>query len=119
MAGAGARNDSITLASGRSYSGPPLMITRAGDGTFEIRHAGAEDPDTVRMQGPGARDASFEARMSAALSPSGGGVDHGLPECGDMPSCCDSTTPGGRNEWHRLEDELAASVGASSAQQQP
>jgi hypothetical protein len=70
--------------SGTDCDGRPLMITRAGDGTFEIRHApGGEeqDPDRIVMQNPVSHAADegrvFEARMSAALSPSGNAADHG------------------------------------------
>lgn len=64
--------------------GNPLQVTKAGDGTLEIRHApgnGDEDPDQIRLQSPINRDANagapgenlpgqaFEARVSAALAP--------------------------------------------------
>jgi hypothetical protein len=75
---------------GTDCDGRTLMITRAGDGTLEIRHAGngEEDPDTIAQQAPLARDANapgeltagkaFEARMSAALAP-GRDADQNTP----------------------------------------
>jgi hypothetical protein len=79
--------------SGTDCDGRPLVITRAGDGTFEVRHAsnGEEDPDTIAMQAPLSRDANagapgeltagkaFEQRMSAALAP-GKGCGSARPE---------------------------------------
>jgi hypothetical protein len=70
--------------SGEDCDGRRLVITRGGDNSFEVRHARndeEQDPDRIVMQNPVSHDADagrvFEARMSAALSPSGAAADHG------------------------------------------
>jgi hypothetical protein len=65
--------------SGTDCDNRPLTLVRGADGTYEVRYApaGEENPDRIAQQAPGARDASFEQRMSAALSPSGAAADHG------------------------------------------
>lgn len=63
--------------------GRPLTVTKAGDGTLEIRHGPGdqEDPDTIQLQAPfGDANAgapgenipgqAFEQRLSAAIAPS-------------------------------------------------
>jgi hypothetical protein len=67
---------------GEDCDGRPLVVTRAGDGTLEIRHAGAEetDPDKITApigQVPNIMGASrdFARRMSAAIAPTGRAQD--------------------------------------------
>jgi hypothetical protein len=76
--------------SGTDSNNNPLVVTQAGDGTWEVRHVlkgnGEEDPDQVRLETSLGRDAGAgKARPLSSgwrgRSPRGRDVDQRNPAC--------------------------------------